>query len=44
MCNEMSTRLEMVKMGESDAAALVLQKTVGIVIVAWLIMLSLSRN
>jgi len=31
-------------MDESDAAAHVLLKTVGIVIVVWLIMLSFSRN
>jgi len=40
----MSARLELVKMGGSDAAARVLLKTVGIVIVVWLIMLSFSRN
>jgi len=33
LCNEMSARLELLKMDESDAAAHVLLKTVGIVIV-----------
>jgi hypothetical protein len=44
LCSEMSTRFELIKMGENEAALFLLLKTVHIITIVWLILLSFSRN